>query len=69
MYPQSATKDQNEEDEKTREEREKKQTKKEKEAKDRLTGDRDMADNVACFVKVFGMGILPLMFNSAWRSA
>lgn len=43
--------------------------KQKKEAKDRLTRDRDMANNVACFVKVFGIGILPLMFNSAWRSA
>ncbi|KAH0384366.1 hypothetical protein KCU92_g4548, partial [Aureobasidium melanogenum] len=43
--------------------------KQKKEAKDRLTRDRDMANIVACFVKVFGIGILPLMFNSAWRSA
>jgi hypothetical protein len=40
-----------------------------KTAKARLTRDRDMAQNVACFVRVFGMGILPLMFNSSWRSA
>ncbi|KAH0258433.1 hypothetical protein KCU91_g15819, partial [Aureobasidium melanogenum] len=64
MYPQIATEGQSNEDEKTKKERKQKQAQREKEAKDRLTRDRDMANNITCFVEPVQFGMSDTSYDS-----